>query len=263
MYFTIPVITLLPLVFTNELSVTPFGNTLKLLDELERKSSCFRDAARSLELDCSAFEGADDTNLRVIYAVRLTMCELQASRVEVPTACDMSHLETYEDTLACLDGLQTRGQWWTTYSGYFKAVAEMCHVSRQEVEKDVLLEFHRNLTLTQVQLVETLYEQLDEVRHLLAEREAMSSMFDTFKKNLFTSFENVLSTLNETNDQAVSSVSTTVSGVVHIFEDFVVSLRSESSAQIASALELTTGMSSAIQDMRGMQEAMVRPNRQT
>ncbi|GAB7363429.1 hypothetical protein MBLNU230_g3705t1 [Neophaeotheca triangularis] len=111
-----------------------------------------------------------------IYAARLAVCELSGARATVPPGCT-SFLPTantarktgfrgfigrnglsaptttydhYEDVTEqnldqCLGALESKPQWWTSYSNSRQNAVVMCHAMRSEVEKDEQLHLYKVL----------------------------------------------------------------------------------------------------------------------
>ncbi|ORY81450.1 Tht1-like nuclear fusion protein-domain-containing protein [Protomyces lactucae-debilis] len=123
-----------------------------MLQSLVMRPSCFRNATLRLIDDCKSIAMELDEAKKAEYAVALTICELNTAGVEGPPACSPPE---YQAAL-CLRSLESRMQWWTSYSGYYRDVTKMCYVARQDDEQFNVLALHRNLT----SIVESLMAQL-------------------------------------------------------------------------------------------------------
>ncbi|QSL67020.1 hypothetical protein MERGE_001407 [Pneumocystis wakefieldiae] len=161
----------------------PFMPMLETLSLLARKPSCFRSAASSLislckELDSDLYEAEKSA-----FAVKLTLCELGTAHAEIPPACAQESLEK------CVKELETRPQWWTSYSGYFRdghrlQLCFRCYVSRTEVEKDQLLSLHRNLTYAQMAMLRNLKREMDDIDLRIYEKYEFEHKWRDFQEDM-------------------------------------------------------------------------------
>ena len=130
-----------------------YSKAIALLVQMQAAPSCRRLAATDLMTDCRSVEGAAASTLpnlddvKEIYAARLAVCELQRADVEVPSQCNFfSHLDTENPSKVnakttsfllrpCLKSLESKPQWWTSYSNARQETEVMCQASRIEIEK--------------------------------------------------------------------------------------------------------------------------------
>jgi hypothetical protein len=152
-----------------------FSHALRIIHSVESSPSCNRLAALTLINSCQSLEvstkgdagvktdlGLDEVKSE--YAARLAVCELLGARANVPPACvvfvpsskacvkfrfkDLFTRDEYhsEDTLCypdasnsqfgqCLRSLESRPQWWTSYSNARQNAVVMCQASRDAIEK--------------------------------------------------------------------------------------------------------------------------------
>ncbi|KAJ6062806.1 uncharacterized protein N7446_006926 [Penicillium canescens] len=158
---------------------TTFKEAIQLLDSLNSSPSCNRIAATRLVVSCQAFSGGKDGThadspetmdlVRSIYAARLAICEIEGAGAAIPPSClpvtvspppqksrfgfvsrhkssdnvsDKMPREVLED---CLRAIESRPQWWTSYSNSRQNALVICQASRVETEKEELLDLHRSI----------------------------------------------------------------------------------------------------------------------
>lgn len=126
---------------------------LELLGSMQSAPSCNRLAASNLLTSCKSIEGpsADLENaiddIKSVYAAQLAVCELQSAGALTPPQCALI-IPTARDNQTkpyhkvdthhlgqCLRSLESRPQWWTSYSNNKQNAVVMCRAARVEVEK--------------------------------------------------------------------------------------------------------------------------------
>ncbi|EAS35966.3 uncharacterized protein CIMG_01320 [Coccidioides immitis RS] len=145
---------------------------------MESSSSCHQRAVTDLVISCQFLEGGPNDNnwdssfhldqLKSLYAARLAMCELNGAGAATPDKCvsilslkqedgpesysTQFHAKTRKQQPAipaqlesCLHSLESRPQWWTSYSNNRQNAAVMCQAARINVERDELLKHHKKL----------------------------------------------------------------------------------------------------------------------
>ncbi|KAJ5168580.1 uncharacterized protein N7482_004174 [Penicillium canariense] len=171
-----------------------FTEAVQLLESMSSSPSCNRVAATRLVTSCQDLGGkgnADpDTNeildrIRSIYAARLAICELDGAGAVVPQSClpvtipspepaksrfrflrKFRSTDCDEEVVSksqlgqCLGALESRPQWWTSYSNNRQNAMIICQASRIEVEKEELLDLHQSILKSSVKLDEGLQETL-------------------------------------------------------------------------------------------------------
>jgi hypothetical protein len=88
------------------------------LDALTSRPSCYRNATLMLIHDCHSIANDLTEDKKAEYAVALTLCELNTAGVEGPPSC----LQGSFQAALCLRSLESKMQWWTSYSGYYRDV---------------------------------------------------------------------------------------------------------------------------------------------
>lgn len=146
-----------------------YNQALSLLNSMETAPSCNRLAASTLLNSCQSIEGraGDDESLledaRCVYAAQLAMCEILGAGSEIPTQCEpfqttgtklkrsiwsgagerskgnqASFVDIDTRILSrCLQSLESRPQWWTSYSNSRQNAMVMCQAARVDIEKGI------------------------------------------------------------------------------------------------------------------------------
>lgn len=150
-----------------------FHHAIRIINNLESAPSCHRLAAKDLLHTCQSIEVSDDSQpqatldaIKSIYAARLAICELTGAEAAVPPTClnltpqrpqkygvacvfskagcgkksrdpaASSFSEVSQRELrTCLSALESRPQWWTSYSNARQNAVFMCNAARTEAER--------------------------------------------------------------------------------------------------------------------------------
>lgn len=169
-----------------------FTEAVQLLDSMKSSPSCNRVAVTRLVTSCQ-FTGGKDTSdsptyeyetldrIRSMYAARLAICELNGAGASVPAPClpvvvfpppksrfrfsftnkpqpPDTGIDLLPDNILgqCLKALESRPQWWTSYSNNRQNAMVICQAARIEVEREELLDLHRAIVKTSSKLHEGL-----------------------------------------------------------------------------------------------------------
>jgi len=154
-----------------------FANAIRILTSLEASPSCHRlatstliDSCRSLEITGHSTANVALDTVRSIFGARLAVCELQGASALIPQDClvmnsktiskgiwckqtgtrcpeksalgQLQHAEVPQRQInQCLKALESRPQWWTSYSNARQNAVVICQAARSEVERgEILLE---------------------------------------------------------------------------------------------------------------------------
>ena len=129
-----------------------FSHALEILASIQVSPSCNRRAASALLHSCQSIEGSEsdaETSLedyRSVYAAQLAMCEVESANSVKPQSCDMLMTTSKGNAaragnirkdrlMSCLQSLESRPQWWTSYSNNRQNAAVMCQAARIDIEK--------------------------------------------------------------------------------------------------------------------------------
>ena len=130
-----------------------FSQALELLTSLQAAPSCNRLATSALLTDCQSVESNSPQvettldDIKSIYSAQLALCELQSAGAQIPSTCKFNFLldtgnapkrfdHHYHNKLKqCLSSLESRPQWWTSYSNSKQNALVLCQAARVEIEK--------------------------------------------------------------------------------------------------------------------------------
>lgn len=160
-----------------------FSEAVRLLERIKSSSSCSRTATAELLSSCQQLDDNPKNredfgvtgqyphdDIKSLYAARLALCELVGAGSPVPSSCSSLYITTSPyrgvsppwksdgpDTKQpenvphsmlepCLKSLESRPQWWTSYSNNRQNAVVICQAARMDIETTQLLKLHRSLT---------------------------------------------------------------------------------------------------------------------
>ncbi|OOF98814.1 hypothetical protein ASPCADRAFT_2244 [Aspergillus carbonarius ITEM 5010] len=172
-----------------------FSEALGLLESMNASPSCNRMAVSKLITSCQSIGGRSETadtnmfvtleHVRSIYAARLAICELNEAGAAVPAPCLPITVRSLQkkgffgissnykprfnaaesisrgQIEVCLKSLESRPQWWTSYSNSRQNAVIICQAARFESEREELLELHRTIIQSSAKLDRGLQEALE------------------------------------------------------------------------------------------------------
>ena len=132
-----------------------YTQAVDLLSSMQSAPSCNRLAALTLMNSCQSIEGSNPNSeaslddIRSIYAAQLAMCEIESAGSDIPQSCArLAHHPESKTPLSdslklipkgqlsrCLQSLESRPQWWTSYSNNRQSAVIMCKASRVDIDK--------------------------------------------------------------------------------------------------------------------------------
>lgn len=202
---------------------TIFTEAIQLLESMKSSPSCNRIAATRLLASCQSAEtntkdSATDAsmildNVKSLYAARLAVCELTGAGAAIPSSCSPLHVsikqgrealksvagdrsgskmvDSIPTTLleSCLKSLESRPQWWTSYSNSRQNAMVICQAARIEIEKDELLELHRAVAENTLKLNEGLQEAVRNAAAVSAQHRAFVHATELMRSDLLRELE--------------------------------------------------------------------------
>ena len=133
-----------------------YNQALALLTSAQASPSCYRVATSGLLDSCHSIDGTKpDAELRLddvrsVYAAKLAICEIAKANSDIPQSCQFHVKSASHDTkeggtgisrLAldkCLRALESRPQWWTSYSNSRQNAVILCRAARTDIEKGLI-----------------------------------------------------------------------------------------------------------------------------
>lgn len=178
-----------------------FTHALEILASIQASPSCNRVAASTLLDSCHSIEGSEPDaeasieDYRSIYAAQLAMCEIESVNSVKPQSCDQlvtmakgkskGLRKIRKDRLSqCLQSLESRPQWWTSYSNNRQNAGVMCQAARIDIEKgnsrifglddrsfssDQLIKLHKSMVEASAEASTALGRATNEANAALAE----------------------------------------------------------------------------------------------
>ncbi|CBF85530.1 hypothetical protein AN1771.2 [Aspergillus nidulans FGSC A4] len=204
---------------------------LQLLETLNSSSSCNKLAATKLVSSCKSIgrnaesTGGSDTYLtlervRSLYAARLAICELREAGIPTPSACrSVDHFQPprrglwgrhprnsfvtdidnmpKSDFEPCIRVLESRPQWWTSYSNSKQNAVIICQASRIEIDKEDILETYNSILHSSAKLSDGLHEALRTAAEESTRSRAFLQSTELLRKEMLREMQESTSTLLE------------------------------------------------------------------
>ncbi|RDW81450.1 putative nuclear membrane fusion protein Kar5 [Aspergillus mulundensis] len=209
-----------------------FTEALQLLENLNCSSSCNKLAATKLVSSCTSIgrrpEGPGNPDaylaletVRSLYAARLAICEISGAGRSVPAPCSSINgpppprrgfwgrptqniiaTDDYDqiqkaDLEPCLRDLESRPQWWTSYSNSKQNAVVICQASRTEIDKEDILETYHSILQSSVKLSNGLHEALRMAAEESAKSRAFAEAIELLREEALRDIEKSTSSLME------------------------------------------------------------------
>lgn len=188
--------------------------------KLSARPTCSRQAAQDLVTDCADFNDHKQgepklESIKISYAARLAVCELEEAGLSVPQDCRREVLDAAGGKLwplrrdpqvalvKCVKALESRPQSWTSYSNNRQNILLVCQASRNEVEREKLLSLFNELASSNQESQGALNTWLAYAEDQLAEKQALAnqlkSFMTTFLKDLNLAQSDVATSIADAN----------------------------------------------------------------
>lgn len=157
-----------------------------------------------------------------LIAIQLSICEFENAEISYPSECKSHNFDT------CILLLEKSPQYWTTFSGYYREIRNICHQISLPFAKDQILQVYENVTEFYRTLMEeitnsnkytekmqnelkTKFDKLISVIDLILadrekNREDLKSSFNMFKNNFEKSLNNALVVMKHSYEDANSNI---------------------------------------------------------
>ena len=127
-----------------------YTQALDILSSMQTLPSCHRLSTATLLDSCQSIDGSkpdasgDIDDIRSIYAAQLAMCEISGADSSIPQPCkalapkgdSKARRHPSKDQISrCLQTLESRPQWWTSYSNNKQNAIVICQAARVDVDK--------------------------------------------------------------------------------------------------------------------------------
>ncbi|OJD16258.1 hypothetical protein AJ78_03549 [Emergomyces pasteurianus Ep9510] len=253
-----------------------FSNAIKLLSSMKSSPSCHRLAATNLILSCQSIGGDDDNQrdntsdsldrVKSLFAARLALCELMGAGAAIPEQCapifasrpkyrllkeaDVVQTSQLEP---CLKSLESRPQWWTSYSNSRQNAAVMCQAARTEIEHEDNLKRYKNLADITSILTDSLNQTLTSTALEASRQKAFLEIVDDVRNKIlqdlndgFLRYRDVAAKVFEEIEGVQSIMSVARSDAVNVKKDIRTTTNSmHELRQVLDEIHLATAMRAA------------------
>lgn len=172
-----------------------------------------------------------------LIAIKLSICEFENAEISYPSECKSQNLDT------CILLLEKSPQYWTTFSGYYREIRNICHQISLPFAKDQILQVYENITEFYRTLMDEMtnsnkyteniqnelkakFDKLISVIDLILadrekNREDLKSSFDMFKNNFEKSLNNALVVMKYSYEDANSNINELQSHLNYFINDML------------------------------------------
>ncbi|KAK5141615.1 hypothetical protein LTR04_002533, partial [Oleoguttula sp. CCFEE 6159] len=179
--------------------------------------------------------------VKSVYAARLAVCELTGAKATIPDQCSSfvpverdgkrqgfggflrrkgrrskatEYTADYDDITEvqleqCLRALESRPQWWTSYSNARQNAVIMCQATRSEIEKDELLSLHKSMAGVTSDITLGLSKAVLEAEARLAAQKEFAESVSHFLVQLRQDMEQAKAHTEKTFDQVIHHMTVT------------------------------------------------------
>ena len=242
-----------------------YSQALALLSSMQSAPSCNRAATSGLLTSCQSIEGPNNghalDDVRSIYAAQLAVCELKGAGSQIPPFCDIdwpsdatamtksSHWHENVQLKQCLKSLESRPQWWTSYSNNKQNAVVLCQAARVEIVKgmsltlhciaivllslalDELIDLHKSMVRTSSDVEAALIQTIKEGTRRMTQQQEFVRAVEAFQAQLLRDLaessakaESYLSGLAQSLGTVVQSTMNKVSNMVDSMRSDVIEL---------------------------------------
>lgn len=172
-----------------------------------------------------------------LIAIQLSICEFENAEISYPSECRSQNLDT------CILLLEKSPQYWTTFSGYYREIRNICHQVSLPFAKDQILQVYENITEfyrtlmkemansnkytenVQNELKAKFDKLIGVIDLILADREKnredLKSSFNMFKNNFEKSLSNALVVMKHSYEDANSNMKELESHLNYFINDML------------------------------------------
>ncbi|KAJ5928312.1 hypothetical protein N7466_007268 [Penicillium verhagenii] len=265
-----------------------FTQAVQILDSMKSSPSCHRIAATKLVTSCQEMggkeaKGRDEYEMldqtRSVYAARLAICELEGAGSSAPSQCrpltvppvgqrnrlffmgrskqpEISSSEYPKEVLElCLKTLESRPQWWISYSNNRQNAMVICQAARMESEKDELLNLHRSIVDSNIKLNEGLHIALQKAAMESARNEEFFQAVQALQDKLLvdlerndSAFQRIFAKLLRDVEAGINSVAGTATSAMKRVQSETTSLEKDIEGVSSQVTALQEALSTTHED---------------
>ncbi|MCJ1234258.1 hypothetical protein MMC14_002217 [Varicellaria rhodocarpa] len=222
---------------------------VELLESLQSAPSCTRIATSNLLNSCQSIEvPSTDSEIMIddiksMYAAQLAVCELRAAKAQIPDPCNFvsSASDNGEAKIndgsrkrqlnLCIQSLEGRPQWWTSYSNNIQNAVLICRATRVDIEKDDMIKILKSMITTSIDIEEALGKSLQEASQRLNDQRGFAVAANKLQQQLLHELaqsrddtKSLFGRLIKNAEIASQSMLTKVSSAITIVESEVTKL---------------------------------------
>ncbi|KAG5419687.1 KAR5 [Candida metapsilosis] len=169
------------------------------------KDDCSRQALSLILPQCLDGLETMTSSQQKEVALELSICELENVKIEYPLDCDPQIRLRNIDK--CIQSLEKSPQFWTSYSGNYRNVREVCHQVSLPLKKEQIVEVYENVT--------NLFQH---VLHDLAASQVSNEKMQSDVKDRFDTMMHVVDEVMKQRQQSVDRVNSTFNVFYENFE---------------------------------------------
>ncbi|KAI9886088.1 MAG: hypothetical protein M1823_002106 [Watsoniomyces obsoletus] len=166
-------------------------------------------------------------SIKSTYAARLAVCELLEAGADVPAQCstvmppksrkasssysgmffgkrvsdhagDEKHNAANHALGHCLKSLESRPQWWTSYSNSRQNAVMMCQAARSQIERDEMLQVHKSMTQLIRDMAATLSKVMKRATSYLDKQKSFAESVNALQQNAHNGLSTVAARVQAT-----------------------------------------------------------------
>ncbi|KAK6354960.1 hypothetical protein TWF696_004088 [Orbilia brochopaga] len=208
-----------------------YEESLALISSLSLPHSClYSSLTESIISKCSSSPTVLDGEEKTFFATKLAICELSSANVDYPRECKGGLLARRE-IQRCLRRLESRPQWWTSWSNCLQSVGVLCNAVREEAGREHLLRLHRNLTVLHHNLERQLAMSLDVFSSKFKHVDNLSSMLQAKLALIVDQADSILNQAILPIDKRLQQLSSLVDGISQLETTLAMKLAEQNALQ--------------------------------
>ncbi|KAH8427910.1 putative nuclear membrane fusion protein Kar5 [Aspergillus melleus] len=270
-----------------------FVEAVQLLETMKSSPSCNRLAASRLIKSCQSIGAIDESidpdtyvaleHVRSLYAASLAICELNEAGASTPSPCvpvttpsqnkrrlfgfsskSTSPIQgpgtvSKELLASCLKTLESRPQWWTSYSNSRQNAIVICQAARVEGEKEELLELYKSIVEASFKLNSGLQEALRIAVAESAQHKAFMEATEIMRARLVADLEETDSRFSRIFEKIFHDIELGAKSMVDSVNSVLSRTQNEATSLERNILNATTEISHLQQTLRAVHdEALLR-----
>ncbi|KAL2822838.1 hypothetical protein BDW59DRAFT_163648 [Aspergillus cavernicola] len=261
-----------------------FTEANELLESIKSSPSCNQIAASKLAASCQSIGRKPDIpidpdtpqaleHVRSLYAARLAICELSGAGTSIPSPCHPVNASPYrrkgifgfganhnpatsdnepvpkEVLEACLKSLESRPQWWTSYSNSRQNAVVLCQAWRTEIEKEEILELYQTIVKSSIKLKHGLHDALRTAAEDTSSHRAFTQSTELLRKEIMHEMKESISIFQKSFGRVSQNLETQ-------FSSFIETITSALGGLQTGLTSLEKGLRNSSSEANNLREAL-------